>query len=189
MRSLNRPFHESHSVVETRKMVYQADLTLVVNKPDSAMTQLASIAKKFEGYVLSSGTSGSVIRVKSENLESAISAISGLGKITQKRLTGEDVSDTYQDFQIRLSNSEKARERYLELLGQAENVEAALRVEKELERLNQVIDSLKGQMNRLDHLEAYSTITLTINERKKPGLLGYIGIGLYHSVKWLFVRN
>ena len=50
-------------------------------------------------------------------------------------------------------------------------------------------DLLKGKMARIGHLEAYSTISVELRERKKPGLLGYIGLGVYHAVKWLFVRN
>jgi hypothetical protein len=99
------------------------------------------------------------------------------------------VTDQYADFSIRLENAEKARMRYLELLEKAENVQSALLVEKELERLNETIELLKGQMNRIDHLAAYSTITVYLTEKKKPGVLGYIGIGLYKSVKGLFVRN
>ncbi|MBK6622314.1 MAG: DUF4349 domain-containing protein [Saprospirales bacterium] len=102
---------------------------------------------------------------------------------------GQDVTDEYTDYQIRLDNARKARERYLELLAKAENVEAALKVEKELERLNETIDLLEGKMTRIDHLSEFSTITIALKERKNPGLIGYIGIGLYYSVKWLFVRN
>jgi hypothetical protein len=77
----------------------------------------------------------------------------------------------------------------LELLAKAENVEAALKVEKELERLNSTIDLLKGKMNRINHLAEFSTITINLKEKKKPGIIGYVGIGIYRSVKWLFVRN
>jgi hypothetical protein len=48
---------------------------------------------------------------------------------------------------------------------------------------------MKGQMNRIDHLSTYSTITVYLKEKKKPGVIGYIGIGVYKAVKWLFVRN
>jgi hypothetical protein len=86
--------------------------------------------------------------VKSEHLNDAIKEISELGKVQGKSLSGQDVTEEYLDFQIRLENAEKSRERYLELLAKAENVEAALKVEKELERLNGTIDLLKGKMNR-----------------------------------------
>jgi hypothetical protein len=88
-----------------------------------------------------------------------------------------------------LDNSEKARTRYLALLAKAEDVQAALLVEKELERLNGTIELMKGKMNRMEHLVDYSTITIYISEKKKPGVIGYIGIGIFKAVKWLFVRN
>ncbi|MFM7854433.1 MAG: DUF4349 domain-containing protein, partial [Flammeovirgaceae bacterium] len=71
----------------------------------------------------------------------------------------------------------------------AENVEAALKVEKELERLNGEIDLITGKLNRLSHLSDFSTIDVELVEQKKIGVLGYIGIGIYKAMKWLFVRN
>jgi hypothetical protein len=62
-------------------------------------------------------------------------------------------------------------------------------VEKELERLNETIELLKGEMNRINHLTAYSTISVYLKEKKKPGIIGYVGVGIYQAVKWLFVRN
>ncbi|NBC05864.1 MAG: DUF4349 domain-containing protein [Bacteroidetes bacterium] len=63
--------------------------------------------------------------------------------------------------------------RYLELLDLAETVDEILKVGKELERLNETIDLLKGKMNRIDQLDAYATITVNLKERKKPGVLEY----------------
>lgn len=172
-----------------KKVIYSSSVELTVKIPDSTGVQLGLIAQKYKGYVQQSGTSVCVIRVEEKSLSSALTDIATLGKVTSKSMYGEDVTDQYADFSIRLENAEKARMRYLELLEKAENVQSALLVEKELERLNETIELLKGQMNRIDHLAAYSTITVYLTEKKKPGVLGYIGIGLYKSVKWLFVRN
>ena len=172
-----------------RKIIYSSFLSLVVEKPDSTNVQIEKIAKKYGGYVNEIGTYRTIIRVKSTHLDDAIKDISALGKLKSKNMSGQDVTEEYWDYQIRLDNAEKARKKYLELLAKAENVEAAIKVEKELERLNETIDLLKGKMNRITHLSDFSTITVNLKERKKPGLIGYIGIGLYHAVKWLFVRN
>lgn len=172
-----------------RKILYTAYLTIAVEEPDSSNKMIEEIANKYGGYVNEIGTHRSVIRVKSNNFEPAISDIQKLGKVRSKRKTGKDVTDKYYDYKIRLENAREARNRYLELLKEAEDVEAVLKVEKELERLNEKIDRLKGKMNRINHLDKFSTININLKERKKPGVLGYIGIGIYHSVKWLFVRN
>lgn len=181
-------FDKMERTVE-KKVIYSSSVNLTVKIPDTTNVQLAQIAQKYRGYVQQSGTSMCVIRVEEKMLSMALDDISLLGKVTSKNMYGEDVTDQYADFGIRLDNAEKARLRYLELLEKAENVQSALLVEKELERLNETIELLKGQMNRIDHLAAYSTITVYITEKKKPGVLGYVGIGLYKAVKWLFVRN
>jgi len=179
---------EAPAVVD-RKIISSAYLTLAVEQPDSANQALAQIAEKYQGYASQLGTYRSVIRVNSQQLESALIEVRALGKVRSQRLGSEDVTDQYLDYQIRLENAQQARDRYLELLAKAENVEAALKVEKELERLNETIDLLKGKINRVDHLATFATITVDLHERKKPGPIGYIGMGLFYVVKWLFVRN
>jgi len=178
---------DTHS--HKRIVLYNASLNIVVKNPDSTNVRLAEIAKKYEGYVQTLGNEKSIIRVKANKLNIVVADISELGKVKSKTISGDDVTDKYTDFQVRLENAYKARERYLELLAKAENVEAALKVEKELERLNGEIDSLEGKLKQLKHLSDYSTITIYMDEKVKPGILGYVGIGIYKSVKWLFVRN
>ncbi len=172
-----------------RKIIFSAFLNIRVINPDTVNSHIEKIAKKYNGYVNKLGTYETIIRVKSDKLNEAIEEISALGKIQSKSLTGQDVTEEYLDNKIRLENAEKARDRYLELLVKAENVTATLKVEKELERLNNTIDILKGKMNRISHLSEFSTITIKLNEKKKLGILGYLGMGVYHSIKWLFVRN
>lgn len=172
-----------------RMIIYNADLDLTVKTPDSANKAIGTIAKDLGGYVQSMGTHKTVIRIKSENLNKAIEAISKLGKITHKNLSGQDVSEDYFDLQVRVENAEKARKRYLELLEKAVNVDEALKVERELERLNKEIDLLKGKANKLQHLSEFSTLNIYLQEKKKLGILGYIAVGTYKVVKWFFVRN
>src|SRR6185436_4687127 len=113
--------------------------------------KLIALSQKYGGYVLRTGGYSSAIRVKSGNLHSAVEEVSGWGKVTDKSISGEDVTAEYTDYSIRLANADSARTKYLELLAKAESVEAALLVEKELERLNGEIDSLKGKLNALKH--------------------------------------
>ncbi|WP_421946659.1 DUF4349 domain-containing protein [Phaeodactylibacter xiamenensis] len=172
-----------------RKILYDAYLTLTVETPDSTSLYIQAIAKRYGGYVNEIGTDRSIIRVESQLLDAAIDDISQLGRLDRKSVRGQDVTEAYLDYQIRLDNAQQARGRYLDLLDQAATVDEILKVEKELERLNETIDLLKGKMNRIDHLDTYATITINLRERQKPGILGYIGIGLYRSVRWLFVRG
>lgn len=172
-----------------RKVLFSALISLTVKKPDTANLYIQKIAQKYNGYTTETSSRKTVIRIKSNSLENALNDISKLGKIQNKNISGQDVTDEYWDYKIRLDNAEKARKKYLELLAKAENVEEALKTERELERLNEKIDLIKGKINRINHLSDFSTITIDLKEKKKLGVLGYITTGIYHSIKWLFVRN
>jgi hypothetical protein len=174
---------------DTRMMIFNASLKLSVKNADSLNHQLSKLTAGLEGYAVTLGNSRSTIRIPATRLNDAINGISKLGKMSEKKLTGSDVTDEFNDYDVRLDNANKARERYLELLQKAENVEAALKVEKELERLNGEIELLKGKMERVSHLVSYSTIEIDIHEREKLGVIGYLAIGTYKAVKWLFVRG
>ncbi|MFL5729575.1 MAG: DUF4349 domain-containing protein [Cytophagaceae bacterium] len=170
-----------------RKVIFDASLTLIVKQPDSVSLKLADIAKKFGGYVVESGTSSTQIRIESSRMSEAIGDISTLGKMQDKYIQGQDVTDEYEDLDIRLQNAERARKKYLELLDKAQNVAEGVQVEKELERLNGEIDLLKGKLNRMEHLVKYSTITVRLQQKKILGPLGLISVGIYKVVKVLFV--
>jgi hypothetical protein len=139
---------DSELMNQPRKVLYSARLTLTAKNPDSAAAAISRIAQNHQGYLSRSGTQTVVIRVKSTQLAEALTEIAALGKVTDRALTGQDVTDEYMDHQIRLENALKARSRYLELLDQATNVDEALKVERELERLNETIDLLKGKARK-----------------------------------------
>lgn len=170
-----------------RKMIYDADITVIVKKPDTTNIQIVKIAKKYDGYVLNSGSTYTTIRVKADSLYYALAEIAGLGKVKNKNVFAEDITEEYANLNIRLENAQKARTRYLELLEKAANVDETLAVEKELERLNTDIDLLEGKINKLDHLEEYSTITVYVQKKVKPGPVGFVFKYLYKGVRYLFV--
>ena len=174
---------------DARVVIYRASAELVVSNVDTVNIRLSQIAKRYGGYVVVLGNKQSSIRVEAIHLEKALNDVLRSGRVRRKTISGQDVTEEYNDFTVRLENANKARQRYLELLARAENVEAALKVEKELERLNGEIDLITGKLNRLNHLSEFSTIEVALVEKKKIGVLGYVGLGIYEAVKWLFVRN
>ena len=190
-KSRTRSFSPAYSVNSTnaQKIVYTSNYHITVENIDSANAHLLAIVKASDGYVQQSGSKHSIIRVKQEKFEAAQESVSSLGKITSKSTFGRDETASYTDYEMQLKNALHARKRYLSLLEKAENVQAALLVEKELERLNGTIDILKGKMKSIDHLSEYATLHFHWKEKQKPGILGYIGIGIYEAFKWLVVRN
>jgi len=182
--------NEDHDLKPVQRMiVYNARVVLSVVNTDSAASALVRLAQKYEGFAVSASNNYVEIRVKSDRLQAALADVAALGKIKEKNVSANDVTGQYTDNLVRLDNAQKARQRYLELLAKAENVEAALKVEKELERLNGEIDLLQSHIKNTEHLVAYSTLEIHLEEKVKLGLLGYVFVGTYQAISWLFVRN
>lgn len=182
--------NDSAAVSEKERIIiYNAYYKIESDDPGETAKEIVLIASQHSGYVVSTGTTEVVIRVVSEKFEAAMTDVEKNRDISSKKIYSEDVTDAFRDIELRLDSKLKSRQRYLELLKKAENVHAALAVEKELERLNSEIEEMKGRHKRLSHLSRYSTITVSIEEKIKPGPLGYIFVGTWKVVKWLFIRN
>jgi len=174
---------------QTRIIIYNARFNIETDNVEKTSKEISSLAPTYGGYIVSAGNTRVVLRIPSDKFESAIKDLEKIKSVTSKNIYSEDVTDAYRDTELRLDSKIKARDRYLDLLKRAENVTAAVSVEKELERLNGEIEAMKGRLKHLSHLARYSTITVSIEEEIKPGPLGYIFMYTWKGIKWLFVRN
>jgi hypothetical protein len=182
---------DKHGITPRQERVVQhsAFLRMEVRETDVVTDSLKYFAERYGGYTVSISDRRSTIRVQREHLELVSERIASMGKLKHRSYKGEDVTAEYVDLHARLDNAKKARDRYLQLLELAEDVPATLAVEKELERVNGEIESMQGRMNKLTHLSDLATIQVDLQEREKLGPLGYIFVGLWRGVSWLFVRS
>ena len=191
---LGKEQHQSFAENETtpppgdeRLLVYNAYLTLKVKEQEGVSEKINAIAKKMGGYILDLNESRVRFRVLKDSLEVALSASAKLGEVIHQEINGMDVTEQHTDLSLRLDNAKQSRQRYLHLLEKAEKVSDILLIEKELERLLYTIEKLQGQINKLDETIAFSTVTISIQEKVRPGPLGWVFVGLYKAVKFLFV--
>ncbi len=188
--SENGGFEESNKEkMADRKMIYNGSISLNVKNTDSTQRKIYELIESKEGFIVKSSTNSTIFRVYNDYLYPTIGELEQLGKVKYKSISGKDVTDEHYDLNIRLENAQMARDRYLELLNRAQTVDETLKVEKELERLNTELDLLQGKIERLDHLVDYATIEVNYEKGKKPGVIGYVFVGVFKAVKWLFVRG
>ena len=178
-----------NAIASERKVISNVFLELSVDQPAEVMDKTIELLEQQEGYVVRTEEDLVVMRIAAEKQDAFVETLEGFGRVKDKNITGRDVTSEYYDQKIRLENALATRDRFLALLDKANDVSAMVEIERELERLNETIELLKGGQQKLDHLSSYATVSLRVSERKKPGLLGYVGVGIYSAVKWLFVRN
>ena len=170
-----------------RRVMYSMKYLIKTDHADSIHTRAIEIAKTYEGYVVEQTNAKTTIRLPAAKQTEALAQVEALGKVMTKDIYGKDVTEEYEDLNIKLETLEKARVRYLELLEKAEDVEATLAVEKELERVNKDIDLLKGKLTKMTHLIEYVTVEIRTEKGIRPGPLGWIFYGVYRGIAWLFV--
>ena len=84
--------------------------------------------------------------------------------VERETSSAEDVTEQYIDFAARLKNAQAQETRYVEILDVAKTVEEILQIESALGNIRGYIESLQGQLNYLDSLTGFSTITISLSE-------------------------
>ncbi len=166
----------SQQTVDTRIVIKNANLTLVVKTPDTSLNAIAKMAEGMGGYVVSSNLdstytsngdkvpSGSiVIRVPADKLDTAIEQIeAGAIEVQSESRSGQDVTKDYIDLQSRLQNLEVAQKQLNQIMQQATKTQDVLAVYQQLVSTNEQIEVLKGQIKYYDESAAFSAITIQL---------------------------
>ncbi|HWA72566.1 MAG TPA: DUF4349 domain-containing protein [Polyangiaceae bacterium] len=160
-----------------RKIIRSAELSLEVESPARAQSELTTIVERLGGYVASSerelgGDEGErdgsrvnlVVRVPSDKLGTALTRLEQLGRgAMNERLSSEDVTDEVIDLDARIANQKRLEAQLGTLLSQANTVEAALRVHKELAAVRTEIDRMAGRRQFLEKETDFAKISLTLS--------------------------
>lgn len=146
-------------------LIYNARLGLAVFKVQEQLDTVEKMAKDRGGYLVTRNQNEIRVRVPVGHFQDSIEAILKLGDIHFRQITADDVTAEYTDLEIRLKNALSVRERLQALLEKAQKVEEAIEVERELQRLTNEIETMKGRLKLLQELSAYSTIDVSFSER------------------------
>lgn len=172
-------------------ITYNASVTIMSKDTSQTLKDIKMSFSKFNGYVINERVSDNYLnityKIRTEEINNFINILTSNYNLRSTNIYSTDITNDFFDTQIRLENSKKARERFIQLLDEANTVAEIIEIEKELSRINEDIDILEGQMNRLENLKDYSEISIRINKEATPGPLGWIFYGLYKAVTWLFV--
>jgi hypothetical protein len=141
-------------------LIYSATLTMAVFGTEQALEAVEKLAKDKRGYLVRRSDRSITIRVPAAVFEETMNGVGKLGDELHRDVSARDVTEEYADLEIRLRNAEVVRTRLEALLARSNNVEEALAVERELERVTRTIEQIKGRLKLLGELVAFSTITV-----------------------------
>jgi hypothetical protein len=163
-----------------RIVLMNADLSIVVVDPASAMNTITKMANDMGGFVVNSQltkvqtSNGNevpqatiTVRVPAEKLTTAMDQIKALVKDSQtdvlsENVTGQDVTKEYTDLKSQLINLQQAETQLQKIMDSAVKTQDVLDVYNQLVQVRQQIDVLQGQIQYYDQASRLSAISVTI---------------------------
>lgn len=183
---------QTEAVDQNRMLIWHASLSLEVGSVKDAVARVTDIAKQSGGYVESKSDSKDehadlTLRIPTDVLTPTMTSLETIGKVTRRRVSSEDVTDTYVDIDARLKTKIALRDRLRALLDKAQNVQDILAIETELGRVQADIDSMQARLKALKNKVNYASINVSITRKRILGPLGYVLQGAWWLVEKLFI--
>ena len=163
-----------------RKIISSASVSLEVEVVEDAIDQVRAIAEGVGGFIEQLSSSGEpgheraniTVRVPQASFLATLDRIEDLGKVRNRNLGTEDVSEQFIDLEARLRSSLQEEGSLLSLLDRAGVVSEVLAIERELFRIRADIERYQGQLNFLERRVDLSTISISLSPpEREPGEL------------------
>lgn len=151
----------------TQKMIYSSYLELETRDLKETQSKVLDLMKSLQGFLESQTSHRIAFRVPAQNFEKAVEQLMLLGKVIEKKIFTQDVSEQYSDIKRRLFIAEKSKARLVEMLEKAKEIKEKVRIIEEMKRLTQEIESYKNSLATLDSFVNYSFIEVVF---KVPNL-------------------
>jgi hypothetical protein len=146
-----------------RIIIYSATLRLVVPNVAQTMSAIRRSAEAIGGYLAQMDDQSITVRVPAARFNDALGACEGQGEVTGRIIKGQDITEEMHDLNLRLEAAEQVRKRLGDLVAKSEKMKDTLEIEKELERVIENIELLKGKVRFYSSQAAYATIRVELN--------------------------
>ena len=151
-----------------RIIVRTFEATIVVTGVQRSMDLITAMARELGGWVVSTSRfekhRGFIsFRVPAEALDKATARLREMAVEVKAEVSdSRDVTDEYFDLRARLDNQKATEEALLKLLGRAETVEAALKVQQTLTGVQEEVERLQGKIKLLEETSAFSLVSVNL---------------------------
>jgi hypothetical protein len=159
-----------------RKIIYNADVSLIVDNLSPAQRKLLILVRQYKGYIAESSIGGESgeprsatwkIRVPVNGYQNFLDAVTKIGEVQTVSSNSQDVSEEYYDIDARLRNKRVEEKRLLDHLNRSTaKLTDILLIEREISRVRGEIEQMQGRLRVLANLTSLTTISVTIHEIK-----------------------
>ena len=160
-----------------RKLVYNGDVSLLLEDLEETERQIANWVNSFGGYITNSPINNNTLnvtaRIPAKFFNQAMEGMAEFGKTERRSIYTEDVTEQFYDLSTRLETRKILRERLENYLKNASNVKDMISIEKELNNVQSEIEAMEGQFKRLNNRIDFATITIYGHLQVNKTQIGY----------------
>ncbi|HRO71930.1 MAG TPA: DUF4349 domain-containing protein, partial [Chitinophagaceae bacterium] len=162
-----------------KKIIKTATLNVEIKDFEKFYVDVREKVKQLGGYIAQEEQvqndykiqNAVVIKIPVDQFDNAIIQVtSNTEKINEKKINSEDVTTEVVDTKSRMEAKKQVRQRYMDLLKQAKNMEEILNVQSEINDIQVEIESAAGRIQYLGHSSSFSTIHLTYFQILNPSV-------------------
>ncbi|MCY4422626.1 MAG: DUF4349 domain-containing protein [Acidimicrobiaceae bacterium] len=164
-----------------RDIVYRATIIVQADDVTAASNEAVAIVQGLGGIVFNQTTRTEprpsaeiTFKVLPDDFRTALGRLAGMGKLVDRSISADDVTERVVDLESRISTAETSVTRLRRLLEEAGDLEDVAQIERELLDRETTLEVLRGQLRTLRGQVDLSTITLTIHQ--SPTVLPDTGI-------------
>jgi hypothetical protein len=183
-----------------KKIVKTADISLEVKNFRVFNEVLSGMVKQFGGYIAQEQETQSTAKIENamtikvpvdqfETVINRLSSGSDSDKLVEKKISSEDVTMDVVDTKSRMESKKEVLQRYLDLLKQARTMNEILKVQTEINDIQEEIEAAAGRIGYLSHSAAYSTINLDFYQVLDAGVVVDPEPSFVHKIKLAFVEG
>ncbi|MBP5261385.1 MAG: DUF4349 domain-containing protein [Clostridiales bacterium] len=156
-------------------LIRRVTMNVETTNYDGVNSTVTAKVAELGGYIESSNSSGTgkngdlrnityVIRVPIDKLDPLINTVGDSCTVLSSNENTEDVTLQYSDIQSRISSLRVEQETLMNLLAQADSLEAIITLQNRLTEVRYEIESYESRARVLENQSSYSTLTLYVRE-------------------------
>jgi hypothetical protein len=159
------------TAIQEQLIIRTGNMSVVVMDTEASMAALTALVNERGGWIVTSSLyqsgqakAGTItVRIPAAEFDNLMTAVRELSiEVTRETAEGQNVTEEYVDLSARLQNLQATADRVRSFLDEAETVEDALNVNRELSRLEGEIEAMTGRLQYLSQSAAYSTLTVNM---------------------------
>jgi hypothetical protein len=169
-------YFQTPPVEAARRIIYEAQISLIVKKMSETETDIARLLKQFNGYVADAFvdrrqghelTGRWKVRVPAPQFDTFLEEVSKLGIAENRQQTAQDVTEEFVDLEAQITNKKRLEQRIVALLEDASGkIKDVIEVERELSRVRGEIEQMEGKLRYLTNRTDLTTVSITAREEE-----------------------